>query len=93
MKHSLLSSDGRAFDLALEKFTLGLSPGDNGELESLASSADLEEFECLLAAIHIGSLTGIASPPAEALSRLKRAGQDHLKASEEERNSSHDGTA
>ena len=51
MKHSLLSSDGRAFDLALEKFTRGLSPGDNGELESLTSSADLEEFECLLAAI------------------------------------------
>ncbi len=90
MKSNLLSSNGRAFDLALERFTIGLGPVDHAELEALASDKDLEEFELLLAAIHIGSLTRIEQPPAKALGRLKRAGLEYLKARDEESDSGHD---
>ena len=90
MKPNLLSSDGRAFDLALERFTIGLGPVDNAELEALACDKDLEEFELLLAAIHIGSLTRIEHPPAKALGCLKRAGHEYLKARDEESDSGHD---
>lgn len=90
MKPNLFSSDGRAFDLALERFTIGLGPDDNAELEALACHKDLEEFELLLGAIHIGSITRIEQPPAKALDRLKRAGHEYLKARDKESDSGPD---
>ena len=90
MKSNLLSNNGRAFDLALERFTIGLGPVDHAELEALACDKDRKEFELLLAAIHIGSLTRIEQPPARALGCLKRAGHEYLKARDEESDSGHD---
>ena len=70
--------DERTLDLAIDRFTVGLDQRDGATLDRLAESADLQEFEYTLAAVHLACLGDVEAPPAEFLSRLERSGRQHL---------------
>ena len=67
--------DDPTFELAVERFTAGTDEGRRAELDQKATAADLEEFEAVLAAIHLGSLDMPEEPPAELLDRLENLGR------------------
>ena len=70
--------DERSLDLAIDRFTVGLDQRDEATLDRIAASADLHDFENTLAAVHLACLLDVEAPPAEFLSRLERAGRQHL---------------
>jgi len=72
--------DERTLDLAIDRFTVGLDQGDEATLDRLAASADLQELENTLAAVHLACLGDVEAPPAEFLGRLESAGRRQVAA-------------
>jgi hypothetical protein len=70
--------DERTLDLATERFTVGLDRSEEATLDRLAEEADLRDFENTLAAIHLGSLADVETPPAEFMKRLERLGREQV---------------
>jgi hypothetical protein len=70
--------DERTIDLAVQRFTVGLDQNDEAALDRMVECTDLDEFESVVAAIHLAHLTDIESPPAELVVRMEHAGHQHL---------------
>ncbi len=69
---------------------MGLGWVDPGEREAWPPETHLENLGPFRGGLHWGPPTRIEQPPAKALSRLKRAGLEYLKARDEESDSGHD---
>jgi anti-sigma-K factor RskA len=69
--------DDRTFDLAFERFTVGLDREKSETLDRTTDRDQLDELESVVTAIHLGHLA-IEAPPVELLSSIEAMGRLQL---------------
>lgn len=83
MSPSFTTWDDQTFDLAVERFTVGIDERDCADLDRRATKADLDEFESVLAAIHLSSLPVRGELPSDVQNRLEHIGRVQVHGSDQ----------